>query len=116
VAPFAARTALQRDDLRAAALVHLVDADHRVHRHVQAVHAVELVAQLLLAGIDDDLGLAAPHEVGDLDEAEQHALPDLARVELEDAALVEKADAVELLVRYLRDLRHGRVYGRRTTD
>ncbi len=69
-----------------------------MHGDEAALHAVELGAQLVLAGVDDHLGLLAEDVVLHLDEAVEVALVDVVRVDLVDLTLVVKQHFVDVLL------------------
>ena len=67
-------TLLPSSVMRAALLAHLIDPQHVVHGDHGAIDVGKFTLQLLVAGVDDERRVVVPHEVGDLDEAEQLTL------------------------------------------
>ena len=74
-------------------LLHLVDAQDRVHGQEGALDAGEFALDALLAGIEHHGRALAEHQLLDLDEAEQLAVAHLAGVDLVNLALIHEHNA-----------------------
>src|SRR5580658_54287 len=84
------RAALQRTDLADAVLLHLVDPQDRMHRQKGALDSGELALDALFGGVEHHAGTLTKHKLFDLDEAEQLAVTDAARVHLINLALIHE--------------------------
>src|ERR1035438_4559819 len=69
-------------------LLHLIDAQHRVHGQVGALYLVEFGLDLLLGRVDDHGRTLAEHQFLDLDEAKQAAMAYFAGVDLVHLSLI----------------------------
>ena len=63
--------AFQRGDLADAVLLHLVDAQHRMHGQKGALDPLEFALDALLGRVEHHGGTLAEQQLLDLDEAEQ---------------------------------------------
>ena len=81
---------LQGGDLADAVLLHLIDAQHRMHGQEGALDPGELALDALLGRVDHHRGALPEHQFLHLDEAEQLAVADLAGVHLVNLALIHE--------------------------
>src|SRR5689334_12608533 len=85
--------AFQHGDLRRAVLLHLVDAQDRVHRQEGALDTGEFALDALLGGVEHHRGALAEQQLLHLDEPEQLPVADLAGVYLVNLALIHEHNA-----------------------
>ena len=83
-------------DLGQSFFFHFIDADYRVHGYEAALHAVELLAQLVFRRINHHLGFLAKNVVFDFYEAIDLALIDVVGVDLVDLALIVEKHLVDV--------------------
>src|SRR5215469_1739598 len=86
-------TAFQHRDLADAVLLHLVDAQDRMHRQEGALDAGELALDALLRGVEYHRGALAEQQFVDLDESEQLSVADAPGVDLVNLALIHEHNA-----------------------
>jgi heme oxygenase len=71
-----------------------LDAHDALHRQMQHLRVLELVAQALLGRIDDDAIALLENQLADLGESPQRTAANVARVQLQGLALAQECHFV----------------------
>src|SRR6516165_6858530 len=87
------RAVFQHGDLRRAVLLHLIDAQDRVHRQEGALDAGELTLDALFGGVEHHGGSLTEQQLLHLDETEQFPVADAPGVYLVNLALIHEHNA-----------------------
>ena len=86
------RTVIVQDAVLAAAF-DFIDANHGEMRHVGMLHIAKFMLELLLGGINQELGMLAKYDFSNLDKARHVRLADFMRIEFINLVVVMKLDA-----------------------